>query len=119
MKNEYKNADIVTFISTYEGFGIPVIESQAMGKAVITSDIEPMKSIVGDKGCKVDPYNIGEIKRTIVRIINDEKYRDELIENGIVNSEPYKAKHIAQRYKAVYKNTLKCFFKSNSINYFQ
>ena len=37
-------------VSKYEGFGMPIIEAQSSGTVVITSNIEPMKSIIGEKG---------------------------------------------------------------------
>ena len=39
---EYKKCDIVNFPSTHEGFGMPIIEGQAIGRVVLTSDLSPM-----------------------------------------------------------------------------
>ncbi|MFN2393256.1 MAG: glycosyltransferase, partial [Pyrinomonadaceae bacterium] len=47
IRNEYEKADIVTFCSTSEGFGLPIIEAQAMRTPVLTSNINPMKDVSG------------------------------------------------------------------------
>ena len=50
-------------VSKYEGFGMPIIEAQASGTAVITSDIEPMKTVIGKNGLIVNPNKPKEIKK--------------------------------------------------------
>ncbi len=44
MREIYAEADIMFFPSTYEGFGLPIIEAQATGRPVLTSHLEPMSS---------------------------------------------------------------------------
>ena len=45
MADAYRECDLVVFASTYEGFGMPVIEGQAVGRPVVTSCMEPMVSV--------------------------------------------------------------------------
>ena len=42
MVNEYEKCDILSFVSTYEGFGLPIIEAQTCGRVVITSNISSL-----------------------------------------------------------------------------
>jgi glycosyltransferase involved in cell wall biosynthesis len=100
---QYKKSDIILFPSTYEGFGLPIIEGQVCGKAVITSNISPMKDIAGVNGaCLVNPYKVKEISNAILNIINNKKYREKLINNGIKNSKHYSPKLIAKKYMSLY-----------------
>ena len=46
--DEYCKADIINFPSLFEGFGMPIIEGQAIGRVVVTSNIPPMIDIAGD-----------------------------------------------------------------------
>jgi len=101
---EYKKADMVTFISTYEGFGVPILEAQAAGKPVITSNISPMTEVAGKGALKVNPRNIPEIKTEIQKIITNEKLRQKLIKNGKENVKKYSATAVADRYFKLYKS---------------
>jgi len=100
---QYKKSDIILFPSTYEGFGLPIIEGQVCGKAVVTSNISPMKEIAGINGaCLVNPYNVKEISRGVLNIINNKKYRERLIKSGFKNSQHYSPKLIANKYMSLY-----------------
>ncbi len=105
--NYYNKADILTFISTYEGFGVPIIEANAVGRPVITSNISPMSEVSDDAAVLVNPYNIKEIKEAILEVINNEKLRKSLINKGLKNAKKYKSKHISRQYYELYKKILK------------
>ena len=99
----YNKCDIVVFVSTYEGFGVPILEAQATGRAVITSNISPMKEVAGNGAYLADPYDISDIRNGIDRIIEDDQYRNQLINNGLENVKQYSAKNIAGMYSDLYK----------------
>jgi len=48
MPSIYAKADMVLFASTYEGFGLPIIEAQAKGRPVITSLVTAMPEVTGE-----------------------------------------------------------------------
>lgn len=103
IKKEYENCDIVSFPSTFEGFGMPIIEANKVGRAVLTSDLEPMKEIADGSALLVDPYNIDSIRNGFISIISNNKLRTEMIEKGYINAERFEADMIAQQYKELYK----------------
>ena len=105
--NMYKASDIVYFASTYEGFGMPIIEAQAIGRPVITSSIASMPEIAGEGACLVNPYNDIEIRNTILKIVNDTTYRDHLISNGLENCKRFQVNKIAEEYIQLYKRIVK------------
>ena len=76
---EYKNCDLVSFVSTYEGFGLPIIEAQAVGRSVITSNVASMPEVAGNGALLVDPFSVEEIRNGILKIINDSELRESLI----------------------------------------
>jgi glycosyltransferase involved in cell wall biosynthesis len=67
----YKQSDLLIFASTYEGFGVPVLEAQATGRPVITSNISPMKDVAGEGALLVDPYNTEDIRNAVLSLINE------------------------------------------------
>ena len=103
IKDEYQKADIVTFCSTFEGFGLPIIEAQAMRTPVVTSDISPLREVSGGAAYLADPENFLSIREGILKIINDENYRKEIIKQGIENVKRFKPQNIASLYEILYK----------------
>ena len=79
------------------------MEANAVGRPVITSNLLSMPEVAGDAACIVDPYNIAEIRAGILRIINDEFYREALIHNGFSNALRFDPKEIARQYIELYK----------------
>ncbi len=98
--------DLLAYISTYEGFGMPVIEANAVGRPVLASNIEPIKSVSGNAALLVDPYNISEIRNQIEKLLTDRILRDKLIENGRENAKKYSSAEIAKIYLAVYEKMI-------------
>lgn len=106
MLEEYKECDIVNFPSTYEGFGMPIVEGQAVGRVVVTSQIEPMKSVGGKGVVLVDPYSVDSMRKGYESIIEDKSLRDATISMGVKNSERYDLYRITKEYFEIYKGEL-------------
>lgn len=98
----YEECDVVTFVSLYEGFGMPVLEGQVVGRPVVTSNISPMTDVGGNGACYVDPTDIADIRRGILRVCQDESYRSELVASGRLNAQAYTVERIAAQYVALY-----------------
>lgn len=100
----YKQCDIVSFISTYEGFGVPILEAQATGRLVITSNLSPMTEVAGMGGAYfVNPYDVFEIKTAVLKLIEDDAFRKSLILKGKENVSKYSAKSVANQYYELYQ----------------
>ena len=100
---KYTQSDIIAFVSTYEGFGMPILEAQTIGRAILTSNISPMLEVGKDGACYVNPYNINDIRGGFKKIISDDVYRSNLIKSGVENSLKYKPQEIANMYADLYK----------------
>jgi glycosyltransferase involved in cell wall biosynthesis len=100
----YVDCDIVTFISTYEGFGLPILEACAVGRPLVTSCISPMNEIAEDAAVKVNPYNIFDIRRGLLKIIEDDAFRVELIEKGRRLAQKYHIETVQKMYETLYKS---------------
>jgi glycosyltransferase involved in cell wall biosynthesis len=102
LKGLYEACDIVSFISTYEGFGLPILEAFAVGRPLITSCISPMDEIAEDAASKVNPYNIFDIRRGLLKIIEDDTFRAEMIRKGRAVAEKYQITKVQQMYENLY-----------------
>jgi glycosyltransferase involved in cell wall biosynthesis len=101
--DEYSLCDMLIFASTYEGFGLPILEAQATGRPVVTSNIMSMPEVAGDAACLVDPFDISSIREGIQQIINNPAYREELVQRGFENVERFRPEKIAQKYANIYR----------------
>ncbi len=102
LHQQYVECDMVSFVSTYEGFGLPILEACAVGRPLVTSRISPMDEIADDAACKVNPYNTLDIRRGITRVIEDAAYRDQLINNGWKMRYRYSIETITNQYAEIY-----------------
>ena len=100
---QYKQADILVFASTYEGFGLPIVEANAVGRPVVTSNLYSMPEVAGEAACLVDPYDISSIIEGILRVITEENYRDHLVQAGFANVERFRPTVIAKQYAQLYR----------------
>ena len=102
MYEVYEACDLVFFASTYEGFGMPILEAQAIGRAVITSKIASMPEVAGEGALLVDPYRSDEIREAIMKLLHDDVYRNNCIEKGFNNLNRFHPDFIAQEYLNLY-----------------
>jgi len=98
----YSQIDLLAFVSTYEGFGLPIIEAQAIGRPVLTSNLASMPEVAGEGAHFVDPYSIEDIRKGLNELISDAVLRNKLIEKGRENIKRFDPKKIAAQYQELY-----------------
>ena len=99
---EYRYASVVLAVSTYEGFGLPVIEAQAIGCPVVTSNLSPMKDVAGGAAVLVDPFDTDSIRAGVEKVLGSIKLRSALIAKGTVNAARFSQFSIAEHYNELY-----------------
>jgi glycosyltransferase involved in cell wall biosynthesis len=107
MLQAYCDADLVSFVSTYEGFGMPIIEAQWVERPVVTSNCSSMPEVAGKGACLVDPFDVQSIRQGILQVIGDAGYRAGLLEEGRKNRERFSLEGIARMYLDLYERVAK------------
>lgn len=104
---------VFLYPSLRESFGIPILEGMACGVPVVTSTTSSMPEIAGDAALLVNPKNWVEIRDAIIRILDDRKFRDELVEKGLARAKNFSWKKMAERYLALYEEVYSELKKNN------
>ncbi len=101
-----QSAMAMTFISLYEGFGLPIIEGFASQTPVITSATSSMIEVAGDAAILVDPYSTDEIKIALLKIIENQTFRNSMIHLGSARAKQYTWENTASQTVAVYNSLI-------------
>jgi phosphatidyl-myo-inositol alpha-mannosyltransferase len=100
--HEYQQSWIYCSVSSYEGFGVPLVEAMACGTPVVAVDNSGAREIITDgaDGLLCSDENLGE---TLVRLISEKMLRESLIVSGLRTSRKYDIVRVAQRYMDIYR----------------
>ena len=82
---------------------MPILEAQATGRPVVTSNVASMPDVAGDAACLVDPFSTDAIRDGVLRVIDDADYREELVRRGFENVKRFHPDVIADAYYSLYR----------------
>jgi len=82
INNVIGSALALTFVPSFEGFGIPIIEAMQCDVPVISSNTTSMPEVAGDAALLVDPFDVNAIKDAMIKIYSEASLRQSLIERG-------------------------------------
>lgn len=85
MFGEMQGADALAYPSLYEGFGLPVVDAQYLGVPVICSTAASLPEVAGSGAVTCDPRSASDIAATMLRVLTDERIRQQMIDDGTRN----------------------------------
>jgi len=97
----YARARAFIYPSTFEGFGMPVLEALAAGIPTACSDIPPLREVAGDAAFFFDPLNEDAIAAAIEIVMNDAPLREKLSQAGPERARPFTWERSAEQTLAV------------------
>jgi len=84
----YNNAFCLFYPSSYEGFGIPILEAMKAGCPVISTNISSIPEVAGDAGLLVDKIKVKNFVNEIKKLENS-YFREQLINKGLEQSKKF------------------------------
>jgi glycosyltransferase involved in cell wall biosynthesis len=99
----YKGARAVVVPSLIEGFGLPIVEAQAIGTPVVASRVEAIVEAAGDGALFFDPREVADLARQVRTVIQDDGVRERLIAQGRRNVERFSWRESARKVLVIYE----------------
>jgi len=102
----YSLADVFVFPSFYEGFGVPPLEAMACGCPVVCSNATSLPEVVGDAGVLLDPTDNDGFVESIIKILNNTGFSEELRSRGLERVKKFSWQDIVVKTEMVYDKML-------------
>jgi glycosyltransferase involved in cell wall biosynthesis len=106
LARRYAAADVVVYISDYEGFGLPVLEALSRGLPVITSRRPATGELFGEAALLAEPDDAAEIARRLQEVLGDARLREELLQKGPALAARFSWERTAAQTRAVLQEAI-------------
>ena len=103
----YSDSVAMSYLSFYEGFGLPPLEAMCCGTPVIYGDNSSLVEVVADGGIACDPSDIAAIKDCFYNICFDKKLRKQKQRAALKQSLKFSRNHTVQQTIELYESIIK------------
>jgi glycosyltransferase involved in cell wall biosynthesis len=98
----YRAATVFVYPSLFEGFGLPPLEAMACGCPVLASSLGAVGEVCGPAATTVDPLDVDELTRQLMRLAQDESLRERLHSAGLERARQFDWRYTAAATLEVY-----------------
>ena len=102
----FAGADVFVSVPVYEDFGAPVLEAMASGVPVVCSNVSSLPEITDGAAELVDPYDIEGMKSAILKVLDDDRLRDDLKKRGLEQAKKFHWRKTAEETLEVFEEVV-------------
>jgi len=102
--DHYRQARLLAFPSSYEGFGLPVLEAMACGTPVVCARSSSLPEVAGEAAVYVPPNDQADLERAMALVLSDEELRKSLISKGLAQTTRFSWDRAAAETAKVYRD---------------
>jgi len=102
-----QNAEMLIYLSSYEGFGLPILEGFQAEVPVITSNVSSMPEIAGKAAYLINSRDSESIAKAVRKLSTDEKLKHLLVKKGKIRVQDFSWEKTAQETLSLYQELIK------------
>ena len=102
----YRTARMLVFSSTYEGFGIPILEAMAAGCPLCLSDIPVFRELTEDQGVYFNPLDPAAMAEVIAGLLGRTRRQATLVAYGRRRIADFSFTHLARQLNELHTTIL-------------
>ncbi|MEM8501868.1 MAG: glycosyltransferase family 1 protein [Cyanobacteria bacterium P01_D01_bin.1] len=100
----YNAAHVLIAPSTYEGFGLTILEAMACGTPVVTSNVTSLPEVAGKAAILVDPMDIDSMVESILRLYKEPATCDRYRQLGLDRVASFTWEKTAEQVANIYES---------------
>jgi len=106
VRSAYSNCALLAFPSSYEGFGIPILEAMVAKKPMVLSELKIFREITQNQSVYFDEGNVESMANAIEIGLCSQQVRDNMIEYGVHRVHDFEFGNLAKRLCKLYRTHL-------------
>ncbi len=99
----YASSEFFVLATLSEGFGIVFAEAMACGIPIVSTNILSLQEVVDGGGILVEPKNSDQLAEAMLKLLNDEKLRQELSKKALEQAKKFSIEKRIDKIEEIYK----------------